>query len=268
MFPRWPLLRHALNNLPPAARWTVLLVSLFATPSPAAERLRLATDDWPPYEYRDASGQITGYATELVRQVLTRIGVAIDSLELYPWARAEREAQEGTIDLLYTLTVNAQRRRYFYFPDEPLDSDQGVLFVRRQGAQPRITGVADLATLSLGVVRGYGYSPEIRALLARSDHVTEVADETQLYAILARGRVDAVIAYRNVGLAMLTRLQLDQQITQATAPVLFNTHYYVAFAKPRVDPALVQRFSEGLRAFKRTPDYAQLRARYFGAHAP
>ncbi len=44
------------------------------SPAPAAELL-LLTEDYPPITYAGADGQITGLATDVVREIMKRLGV-------------------------------------------------------------------------------------------------------------------------------------------------------------------------------------------------
>lgn len=247
-------------------RFKGLLISILALASPlAAEPLRLVSDDWPPYEYRDpSSGEVTGFSTELIRAVLRKLNQAVAPVLVYPWARAEREVRTGNADGIYTLTRTAERLDFLYFPEEPLHTDTGTLFVRRdQLPSPPISGVSDLSRLSLATVRGYAYSPEILAILASSDQVTEVSDETQLFGMLARGRVDAVLTYRNVGTAVIDRMALGAEIMTISEPLLFQRSYYVGFNKQAVTREFVEQFSDQLGRLKRSSEYLLLEQKYF-----
>jgi len=244
-----------------------LLAVWVAGPAPAAEPLRLVTDDWPPYEYLDTqSGEVTGFSTELIRRVLHRLDHPVAPIQIYPWARAEREVQVGNAAGIYTLTITEPRLEYLYFPEEPLHSDTGALFVRRaQPPTPPVREVADLGRIGVAIVRGYSYSPEVLAVLAGSERVTEVTDEAQLFGLLARGRVDGVLTYRHVGNAVLRRMGLDGEILALREPVLFRRSYYVGFNKRSVTAEFVARFSDQLRAFKGSSEYPPLERKYFGA---
>ncbi len=248
----------------------IVLVLILTFPvTLVAEPLRLVSDDWPPYEYRDATtGEVTGFSTELIRAVLGKLNRAVAPIPIYPWARAEREVQAGNVDGIYTLTRTAPRRTFLYFPEEPLHTDAGVLFVRRDRLpSPPITEVSDIGRLSLAMVRGYSYSPEVLAILASSDQVTEVSDESQLFSMLARGRVDAVLTYRNVGGAVVDRMALGTEIRAITEPVLFQRRYYVGFNKQAVTRQFVEQFSDQLKLLKKSPEYQHLEQKYFGKSA-
>ncbi len=247
-----------------------LLVFILLLPvSVAADPLRLVSDDWPPYEYLDAAtGEVTGFSTELVRTVLRSLDRSVAPIHVYPWARAVLEVQTGNADVIYTLTRTAERQGYLYFPDEPLHTDIGTLFVRRDRLpSPPINRVSDLGRLSLATVRGYSYSPEIQAVLAASDQVTQVSNETQLFGMLARGRIDAVLTYRNVGVAVIDRMALGAEIMAITEPPLFQRRYYVGFNKKAVPLQFVEQFSDQLRRLKQSPDYRRLEQKYFGKSA-
>lgn len=67
--------------------------------------------DYPPYGYRDPSGQIVGMEVDLANDIATRLGI---KLQLEPVVASNRMqfVQQGKIDLmLATMSVNEERKK-------------------------------------------------------------------------------------------------------------------------------------------------------------
>ncbi len=74
---------------------TALLTGAFAAP------LQVVTENWRPYNYID-DGIVKGTATKIVRQVLEQAGIKYN-IEVYPWARAYKLAQQQKNLLIYSI---------------------------------------------------------------------------------------------------------------------------------------------------------------------
>ncbi|MEH6628968.1 MAG: transporter substrate-binding domain-containing protein, partial [Motiliproteus sp.] len=248
-----------------------ILILLFSVaPLRAETQLSLATDDWPPYEFVDVrSGKLNGLSTEIIRAVFERMGLPEPEIELYPWARAEQEAFVGSVDGIYSITPSPERLRHLLFPDEPLTTEQGVLFVRKDRVGLlQIDSVDDLKRLNIGVVRGYAYSSALWMALDDFGNFSAVTQEEQLFQMLALKRFDAVVSYRNTGVGMVRRLSLSDQIEPYEGYVLFAHSFYLAFNRNKVKSDVVQAFSRQLVAFKKTGAYRQLLQKYLTTHDP
>lgn len=60
--------------------------------SAMAQTITVVTEEYPPYNFRDADKKITGMATEVVEAVLKRAKLDY-KVDIYPWARAYQMAQ-------------------------------------------------------------------------------------------------------------------------------------------------------------------------------
>jgi len=51
----------------------VLLVTACTTPAPAA-KLRIMTEEYPPFNYTDAGGNLVGSSTGIVKGIINKLG--------------------------------------------------------------------------------------------------------------------------------------------------------------------------------------------------
>lgn len=81
------------------------------SPAPATELL-LLTEDYPPITYAGADGQITGLATEVVREIMKRLGVDYQ-IRLMKWDDAYGQALHLPNVVLFSTERTAAREDYF-----------------------------------------------------------------------------------------------------------------------------------------------------------
>ena len=93
--------------LPPEA----IMVSERQTPTDRPFPLKLYTEDSPPSSYKE-KGQIKGLSTEIVQEILRRIGQP-DTISLVPWARGYKLVQSDAGTALFSTTRLPQREALF-----------------------------------------------------------------------------------------------------------------------------------------------------------
>jgi polar amino acid transport system substrate-binding protein len=117
-------------------RWLLLLGALLASPvmgqalpyhiDPSAREVLpnlaavpairfLTTADFPPFNYRDASGELVGFNVDLARAICTRLKVAC-TIQAWPWEQASRALADRQGDALIAgLAITPQNGELFDF---------------------------------------------------------------------------------------------------------------------------------------------------------
>ncbi|MFQ3790296.1 substrate-binding periplasmic protein [Halomonas sp. A29] len=108
------------------------------------------TEEYPPYNYRDDNGRITGSATELLRTALDDADLDAD-FRLLPWARAFTEAQLRERHCVYSTTRTPERESLFTWVG-PLVSSTWAAFAL-EDADIEASSLDDLAELRVGSFR-------------------------------------------------------------------------------------------------------------------
>lgn len=252
-----------------AAFWMTLLAVVFllgATPAIAAP-LRIATDEWPPYEYTGSDGEVTGFSTEVVRRVFKEMDIDHGEIQVLPWARGEAMVFNGELDVLFSASHSEKRLKHCHFPAEPLLESPNVLFIRAADRDRlQFEKLEDLRGRRVGIVRNYAYTSEFLDFVkTHADH-TVALDDTSNFKLLMGERVDFIPADLGNGLALVDRLGLQEEIIPLRNNPIKTSGIYVMFSKKTTNPELVARFSEALKNFRKTPAYSSLYDRYFGAH--
>jgi polar amino acid transport system substrate-binding protein len=202
------------------------LLFLWAGPGGAAPvgEVRLLTFDQAPYIHVDAKGLPQGAAVEMVREIFSRMHVTPE-MRVYPLARAQALFAHGDAAGIFIMKKNPGRETRYVFSDQPLFTQEVVLFVRKDSALGYTGDLHVLSGRSIGLLRGASYGEVFDAAVAGGmfSRLEYVAQDEWNFRKLMAGRIDVVICGRQAGMAMLAKLG-------ATASVLVDTR----FAQPYI----------------------------------
>lgn len=233
----------------------------------AQTRLKIGTDNWPPYEFYEGgkkSNPVTGFSTEVLVAILHQMKVDFDKIKIYPWARGEIWVFKGKIDVLYSASPSEKRHKYCYRPDEPLIESPWVLFIRKEDEERlKFDSFKDLIGKSVGVVRDYSYTPEFWSFLKDKGKYQVVNGDEQNFKKLMKKRMDYVISEFGNGIAIVKKLGIYNQVVPLKNNPIKVTGLYVLFSKKTVSKKLVDEFSRQLREFKSTQEYRKIYSKYF-----
>lgn len=207
-----------------------------------AEKVELATLDWPPY-----SGAIAeqGFLSVVLRQALAYSGHTLQ-VQVYPWNRAVKTAMGGSNTVLGFYSAS----RLECSAAKGTTSDPIGYFqfgLAQAKGRPQWQTTQDLEGKRVGVVEGYDNGPELTTLMESKRVLADVAinDLANLRKVLAQ-RVD----YASVDLLVFNYLQREHELhglELAKQPVTGRLPLYVCFnASPRAQ-AMLQTLNTGLK---------------------
>lgn len=127
--------------------------ALFALASAAlAEKVAVVTEEMAPYNFVDEKDNtVKGLSTELVREILQRAAVDYH-IEVFPWARSYRMAQENANVAIYSIGRNDEREKLFKWVGVIVNRE---VFLYKLKGRPEVNAnsVADLQAYRLGGIR-------------------------------------------------------------------------------------------------------------------
>src|SRR5574344_2200511 len=95
----------------------LLLISEASAQSTPKRKLIIRGDrNYPPYEFFDEHGNITGYDVELTKALMEKLGYDYD-IDLIDWGEATQLLQEKKIDMLMGVSFSLRRLEYFNFSE-------------------------------------------------------------------------------------------------------------------------------------------------------
>jgi len=237
------------------------LLSLFVSNINAEMKsIDIVCDEWPPYQIVE-NNQVRGFSTKVVKTVLERMKVNVNSLRAYPWKRALKMIEKGKADALFSANYTKDRTEFAFYPDEKIVNSLWVMWVREED-ELKFESFDDLLGKNVGIVRGYSYTPEFLNFVKKHDIYEEVADDEQNFRKLNAGRVDFISAELGNGLYIVKNLGLDKIIPLVDNPIK-SDGLYIIFNKNNVPEFFVEKFSDELKKLKQESLYKFLYDEYF-----
>jgi polar amino acid transport system substrate-binding protein len=204
----------------------------------APPHLYIATEISPPSSLVD-NGQITGYTTEKVREIMKRTGTTYD-IELLPFKRAMLSVQTRPDTCIYSLTRLPERETLFKWVG-PTHSSDWTLF-GRAGKNYQVRTLEDARKYHIGA-----YFGDVRGetLTAMGFTVETVRERLSNPRKLLADRLDLWVSSRQMGGSLIAQNGWQGQIV----PVLSfkRTELYLA-CNVGVPDALIAKMNAALRA--------------------
>lgn len=203
----------------------------------------VGSDNYPPFHYEDANGQLTGIDVDLAKEAFRRMGyqavfVTID------WEDKKDLVERGEIDCIWG-SFSSDGREDQYLWTEPYLYSRQVVAVRQDSD---IQTLADLAGKRVAVQSTT--KPE-ELFLAHTDpriprvaEVFSLQDRELIYPYLSKGYADALAAHETAILQCMSDYSLDYRILDEP---LLTVGLGVAFARTDqrgLDKELSRTFEE------------------------
>ncbi len=122
--------------------------------------LPVGATEWPPFQFTASDGKVVGADTELVEEVIRRMGYT-PRTSIEPWTRTELRGRQGQLAGVFSVFKNPERERYFIYSD-PINTSRTVFF-KRAGNDLNYTVMGELAALRIATSAGYAYPEEFTA---------------------------------------------------------------------------------------------------------
>ena len=127
------------------------LAGIAGNAAPAPTSIRVVLDDnYPPYIFRDAGGQVQGIVKDLWDLWQKRTGIIVDFRPM-DWGKARAAMEGGQADVIDTIFASEERRKLYDFSRPYATIDVPIFFHQSIGG---ITDAASLRGFTVGVKDG------------------------------------------------------------------------------------------------------------------
>jgi polar amino acid transport system substrate-binding protein len=164
-------------------KW-IVFIGLFLAGAVQAQPLKLLTEEYPPFSYREA-GIYKGASIDQVNILMKNAGLEY-SIEMLPWARALMLAETQEATCVFITVHNEERDKRFKWV-EPLLVDHSVL-IRKTGSGVNPATLAEATKFVVGAQRG-----DFAVDVLKADNFTRIDLATDLNLTLKKllnGRID------------------------------------------------------------------------------
>ncbi len=225
-----------------------------------AAEIIIVTEEFPPYNYTDpATGDITGFSTEIVRALLKEINVDA-KIRSYPWARSYKMAEEIENVMIFSMKRTTKREELFKWVGELIKHKPYFLTVKNKLIKP-VDNLEELKKYTIAAIRKGAI---VRGLKADGfPNVIAGTDRDANWKILKGGRIDLwctdILSARHT-IKSLGDNYDDLKIIYHYKE-LSKSSLYMAFSK-QTDDTIVEMFRKGFNQLKTNGIHQKILKRY------
>jgi len=192
--------------------WMVIQPITFACDDEAMkaelQSLKWVAEDYPPFNYLNKSGEITGIFTDILILIYQDLGLElnVEAIAIIPWARLYHKLTFESDVAGYSMTETVDRRKLFKLVSLPFVTKISIM--AKEANKERLLS-KDITELTIGVVReDIGH----HLLIANNIKAVQVATTSaaSMIKLLLRDRVDAIAYAEDVARFQFQKLQLAQ----------------------------------------------------------
>ncbi len=133
------------------AHWYLGLFCLLCALSATAEDVIFNTEDYPPYNFINASDELDGVSTRLLQRAVDGLGKDV-TFRLVPWARAITEARLRENVCVYSTSRTPEREQQFQWIG-PLIESSWAAFSINESVADSVDSLDDLRNYRVGSFR-------------------------------------------------------------------------------------------------------------------
>ncbi|MBU6955679.1 MULTISPECIES: cystine ABC transporter substrate-binding protein [unclassified Hahella] len=189
------------------------LASALVTPSFAAEDLLQSIQKrgsiqvglegtYPPFNYQDENGQLTGFEVEFAKALADQLGVKAE-YQTTKWDGLLAALESERLDVVINQVTISDARKQKYDFSAPY-TVSGIQALTRKDLESEINGPSDLAGMKVGVGLGTNYETWLRENAPQAEVKTYDDDPTK-YQDLRFGRIDAILIDRFAAFELLNK---------------------------------------------------------------
>jgi polar amino acid transport system substrate-binding protein len=225
--------------------------------------LRVLTDtDYPPFNYVDELGQLTGFNIDFARSICVELEVSCD-IKTIAWEdllatldRGDGDAVIASISATPGTLTQADFTLPYYFMT-------GRFAVRKTGPVPEISPVG-LEGRKIGVAAGTAHEAYLKAFFTDSQIVAAPSVEAARQA-LAKGQVDALFG-DSLALSFWSNGTSSNNCCEISGPPYSDERYFgagISVAVRRGDLLLRRQLNAAIMRIRSSSRFEELLSRYF-----
>jgi ABC-type amino acid transport substrate-binding protein len=213
------------------------------------EQLRILTETYPPYNFVNKDGEITGQSTEMVRAIMNEVGVESE-IEVLTLSEALDLAEKGPGVVLYSLNLTPEREDLFKWVG-PIGIYEQVFYTLAE-SEVAVKDLEDAKKVKKIAV----YEGDAGAQFLKSQgfkNLDERPTDVEALQKLADGEVDLWLGNRE-GLAVVaTQAGVDPTELMEVPAIIIHANLFIAFSKD-VEDEVIKAWQEAYDRLKEERD--------------
>ena len=225
-------------------------VQLMKAEESSHQTFKIMTEEYPPYNFAE-NGKITGASTEIVQELLKRVGHR-DNIKLHSWSLAYKLIQEKAGHILFSTTKTRDREKLFKWVGPLLP--QKLVFFARKGSNYSFSTVTEAKKVGrIGV-----YRDDVGDLLLKEKgfkNLDRVIDNQLNPKKLVAKRIDLWLVGELVGNHLAVKAGLADKIEKVFD--VLTRPLYIAFSKDTPD-SVIEKWQKNLDEMKADGTYKRI----------
>tara|TARA_Y100001970_G_scaffold292687_1_gene435231 strand:+ start:1252 stop:1998 length:747 start_codon:yes stop_codon:yes gene_type:complete len=242
-----------------------IFISLALLPysSMAKQKLRCATNDFPPFGFeKEVEGKNTpvGVEVEIFNLICKELNLTC-SLELLPWKRMINQVKRGEIDCMFAAFKTEKRKNFMVYTSVPFHVSNLTFFIEKSNTSFKFSNLKDLKGKNICLVRGFTTTPEFDKLAKQKVfEITHLDDFDQCFKMLRKGKVDTTLVNQEVGFDILKKLNINN-IKPFKNP-LYSKPAYLTFTKKKEFGQIPSQFGQKIFQILKSGQYKKIYDKY------
>ena len=231
----------------------LLIISLYLLPVQLFAEDKIVTivaSEYPPFEYKDANGDIKGIDADTVLEVFKNSGYEV-KFRVEPWLRAVELVKNGEVDAIISVEHSPEHDTIF-LPSDPISYTQNFFF-KKKDLKINPKNITELNSYNIATIAGYPYGTKFDdAKFAHLDPITSNDPQADNLKKLEAGRVDLMVCEVNTCLYYMSQ---DPKLSNIdyieSLPIDDVSPYYMGFSRKNMarSAILLQDFNLALKAY-------------------
>ncbi|MDP3437651.1 MAG: transporter substrate-binding domain-containing protein [Bacteroidales bacterium] len=219
--------------------------------------LQLYTEQYPPLTYRNSNGEITGFGTDVVLEIMKRTG-QLEPIKLSNWSNGYELALNNPNVCLFTMDRTTLRQNLFQWVG-PIGTNT-TWFYTKAGSGVTITSIDNAKTLSsVGTVTSWFSDQHLRSL--GFNNLVSNSDPKVMAKKLMDGEIAAFVCS---GVTFGDILKEIGYHYSSVVPAfsLMSSDYYIAFSK-NTPVSVLTKWQNALESAKQDGTYQAIYKKWF-----
>ena len=217
--------------------------------------LRIATENYPPYEMLSPVDGLKGFDYELLIEIYKLLGNEI-SIEFLPWKRALAYTQLGEVVGILTCAYRKEREEFVLYSD-PISSFVNGFYVRSDFSGPEPILLEDVKGQKVGSIAAY---ESFKALQAIGIEPEPAQDTTTAIKMLSKQRFDYL--YVNQQSTDFEIKQLGLRGKFKFYPISKQDFYFCFSKQYEGVEHRAEDFNKALHILKKNGTYERIHSKY------
>jgi polar amino acid transport system substrate-binding protein len=219
--------------------------------------LQVYTEQYPPLSFRNSFGEITGFGTDIVNEIMKR-NQNYSTITLSLWSNGYSMIQNNPNFCLFTMERIASRDTLFQWVG-PLGTNS-TFFFSKAGSGITIESLEDAKNLtSVGTVNSWFSDQYLRQL--GFDNLVSDSDPAVITKKLMHGEIDVFVCSAVTFPEILKELGYKyNQVVPAFE--LMSSDYYIAFSK-NTPITIINQWQSALNSIKQDGSYDAIYRKWF-----